>query len=183
MTTDAKRHRIRDLFARLALAAFDRRGLNRWAVLTLATVHAFAISAAHVATANEAWVQRYGGHGSRDDSPRAVAMDGAGNVIVTGSSYGASSSPDFATIKYSGAGVPLWTNRYHGLNDSAIAVAVDEDDNVVVSGIFATIKYLSSGTAVWTNVSSLKWRKPSSDGRGRKRQRGGDRIFPEPDQR
>ena len=65
------------------------------------------------------------------------------------------------TIKYSMAGVPLWTNRYNGLNgnDQATAVAVDGSNNVVVTGwsdnvggeAYATIKYSSTGVPLWTN--------------------------------
>ena len=43
-----------------------------------------------------------------------MAVDGNNNVIVTGYSSGSGSSYDYATIKYSSAGVPLWTNRYNG---------------------------------------------------------------------
>jgi len=37
-----------------------------------------------------------------------------GNVIVTGDSYRDFVTRDIATIAYSNAGVPLWTNRYNG---------------------------------------------------------------------
>ena len=49
----------------------------------------------------------------------------------------ADSYHDYATIKYSSAGVPLWTNRYNGpanSDDYAYAVAVDGSDNVIVTG-------------------------------------------------
>jgi hypothetical protein len=56
------------------------------------------------------------------------------------------------TIAYSGAGVPLWTNRYNG---TATAVAVDASGNVVVTGSsggdYATISYSGGGVALWTN--------------------------------
>ena len=65
-------------------------------------------------TAVQAWVQRYNGPGNGDDHATAVAVDGSNNVIVTGYSTGSGSGYDYATIKYSSAGVPLWTNRYNG---------------------------------------------------------------------
>ena len=43
-----------------------------------------------------------------------MAVDGSNNVVVTGYSSGSGSDYDYATIKYSAAGVPLWTNRYNG---------------------------------------------------------------------
>ncbi len=62
------------------------------------------------------WTNRYNGPGNGEDDAWAVAVDGRNNVIVTGRSdvNGYGTNYDYATIAYSGAGVPLWTNRYHG---------------------------------------------------------------------
>ena len=46
--------------------------------------------------------------------PAGLAVDRSNNVIVAGHSYASGSSEDYATIKYSAAGLPLWTNRYRG---------------------------------------------------------------------
>src|ERR1019366_3279801 len=96
----------------------------------------------------------------------AVAVDGSNNVIVTGYSDGGGYNFDYATIKYSSAGVPLWTNRYNGPGndaDYAFAVAVDGSNNVIVTGgsdagsypnyysDYATIQYSSAGVPLWTN--------------------------------
>ena len=109
------------------------------------------------------WTNRYNGPGNGDDYARAVAVDGSNNVIVTGYSTGSGSDYDYATIKYSSAGVPLWTNRYNGPgngDDYAYAVAVDGSNNVIVTGYstgsgsgydYATIKYSSAGVPLWTN--------------------------------
>jgi hypothetical protein len=78
-------------------------------------------------------------------------VDSSNNVIVTGYSDGSDGFCGYATIKYSSAGVPLWTNRYDepGNGVAASAVAVDHTGNVVVTGggtgdgaDFATVKYL-----------------------------------------
>jgi hypothetical protein len=95
---------------------------------------------AHSEVAVQAWLQRYGGPGNANDQPKAVAVDGNNNVIVTGAS---------ATIKYAGGGVPLWTNLYGG--GSAFALAVDSNNDVSVTGSPATIKYSSAGLPLWTN--------------------------------
>jgi Beta-propeller repeat len=109
------------------------------------------------------WTNRYNGPGNGDDHARAVAVDSLGNVVVTGDSLGSGSGADYATIKYSGAGVPLWTNRYNGPgngDDYAYAVAVDASGNVFVTGYslgygsgddYATVAYSSAGAPLWTN--------------------------------
>lgn len=103
------------------------------------------------------WTNRYNGPvGDSDDYARAVAVDGNGNAFVTGDSW-SGSEQEYATIAYSGAGVPLWTNRYHAPgsgNNFARAMAVDSNGNVFVTGKaggFATIKYSNNGTPLWTN--------------------------------
>jgi hypothetical protein len=103
------------------------------------------------------WTNRYNGPGNpSDDYARAVAVDGNGNVFVTGDSWNGSEQ-EYATIAYSGAGVPLWTNRYHtpgSGNNFARAIAADSNGNVFVTGKaggFATIKYSNAGMPLWTN--------------------------------
>jgi hypothetical protein len=85
-------------------------------------------------------------------------------VIVTGYSASSALYNDYATIKYSSAGVPLWTNRYNGPgngDDEACAVAVDHSGNVIVTGYstgsgsgndFATIKYICVPSPVMTGL-------------------------------
>ena len=58
-------------------------------------------------TAVLAWVQRYNGPANRDESAVAVAVDNNNNVIVAGSSTGSEGFSDYATVEYSGAGLPL----------------------------------------------------------------------------
>lgn len=107
------------------------------------------------------WSAVYNGTGNRDDDPYALALDSNGNVIVTGGSFSSVTATDFATVKYSPAGVELWVARYNGLQDFvdiATAVAVDSEDNVLVTGHsrgsgsandYVTIKYSSDGTQLW----------------------------------
>ena len=109
------------------------------------------------------WTNRYNGPGNGDDVANALAVDGSNNICVTGYSFDSGSFLDFATIKYSSAGVPLWTNGYNGPandNDVATAVEVDSIGGVVVFGYsrgsgtsddYATIKYSSAGVPLWTN--------------------------------
>jgi hypothetical protein len=109
------------------------------------------------------WTNLYNGPGYATDIGTAVAADGSNNVLVTGFSTGSGSAFDYATIKYSSAGLPLWTNRYNGPgngNDYANAMAVDSNNDVIVTGHstnnasgydYATIKYSSAGVPLWTN--------------------------------
>jgi hypothetical protein len=101
------------------------------------------------------WTNRFHRFGSIGDSPMALAVDGSGNVVVTGSSF--LDGYDYATIAYSSVGLPLWTNVYSGPvangDDVARALALDAVGNVFVTGYswggttgpdFVTIKYSSS---------------------------------------
>jgi hypothetical protein len=109
------------------------------------------------------WTNRYNGTGDGYDEPAAVAVDSSGNVFVTGVSRGNDSSDDYLTIKYSNAGVPLWTNRYNGPgngSDAASALVVDRSGNIYVTGKsdginynidYATIAYSNAGVPLWTN--------------------------------
>ena len=110
------------------------------------------------------WTNIFNGSANGDDTARAIAVDGIGNVYVTGDSTGSGSGQDYATIKYSSAGVPLWTNFFNGAvngNDVANAISVNENGDVYVTGSttatnfgytdFATIKYSAAGEPLWTN--------------------------------
>ena len=135
------------------------------------------------------WTNRYNGPGNGDDTARAIAVDGRGNVIVTGESWGTGSYRDLTTLAYSSDGVPLWTNRFNAAangDDQASAVAVDGSGSVIVTGFtgvqggsydYVTIKYsLSVALAIqkmeneavvsWTNVAfgwtNLGWRLQSA---------------------
>jgi uncharacterized delta-60 repeat protein len=103
------------------------------------------------------WARRYDGPANDSDSAHALAVDGQGNVYVTGESYGTSSWGDYATIKYNPSGARIWVKRYNGPgngDDSAYALAVDSQGNVYVTGYsygegstppdYVTLKYSAS---------------------------------------
>jgi uncharacterized delta-60 repeat protein len=106
-----------------------------------------------------AWVRRYNGPGNYLDWANAIAVDGLGNVYVTGYDFG--SSPDYATIKYYPNGDTAWVRRYNGPADSldgAVSIAVDAWGNVYVTGTsygsgtgedYATIRYYPDGDTAW----------------------------------
>ena len=89
----------------------------------------FALSSARAQTVVQEWVQYYGG-----GKPTAIAVDTNGDVVVTGDSWNGMNN-DYATIKYSNAGVALWTNRYELMQiDSSPAITVDISGRVFVTG-------------------------------------------------
>lgn len=103
------------------------------------------------------WSRIYDGGNS--DRGIGVAVDGGGNVYVTGLSR-SSNRADYYTIKYNSSGTELWSRRYdgNGSNDYAYDVTVDKDGNVYVTGQsilngdmdYYTIKYASDGATVWS---------------------------------
>lgn len=110
------------------------------------------------------WVKRYNGPGNDDDAAGSIAVDAAGNVYITGSSYGNGTNLDFATIKYNSLGVQQWVARFNNIgnnNESGNSLVIDNTGNVYVSGMadvagegkdFATIKYNSSGVSQWVSL-------------------------------
>jgi len=99
------------------------------------------------------WVVRYNNAlANGADEAAAIAVDSAGNVYVTGKSWGNTTGFDYFTIKYGSSGDMVWRVRYNhsGGNDEATAVVVDAAGNVYVTGRsqgngtgldYATVKY------------------------------------------
>jgi uncharacterized delta-60 repeat protein len=112
-------------------------------------------------TGVEQWSVRYNGPGNNEDVAKSIAVDGSGNVYVTGWSMGSSTGDDYATIKYNSSGVEQWVSRYDGgetLTDQAKSIAVDGSGNAYVTGTsfnsvtqhdYVTIKYNTAGVQQW----------------------------------
>ncbi len=94
---------------------------------------------------------------------RAMAVDAAGDVYVTGQAYyGLVQKPwDFCTVKYDGeTGNIVWRSTYNGPRENSIDIsmdiAIDLDGNIYVTGLsqgqyydFATVKYNPDGEELW----------------------------------
>ncbi len=94
------------------------------------------------------WLARYDGPSHGDDAARALALDSAGNVYVTGrdqnshvnSSGYTVSDYDYATVKYDASGREVWVARFDDLShgdDFGRLIALDGAGNVYVSGYSA----------------------------------------------
>ncbi len=90
-----------------------------------------------------------------EDAGSAVAVDSEDNIIVTGGSSD-DSSLNYGTLKYTpdGSQFPSWPKFYDsGGKDDARAVAVDFDDNIIVTGgsdgEWYTVKYDKDGNMKW----------------------------------
>jgi hypothetical protein len=111
---------------------------------------------------NQLWQAQYSG--GVFNQLNALAVDGAGNVYVTG--YSSSAGPYRAdTVKYDSNGQQLWVARYDagGIEDRANALALDASGNVFVTGIsclnvdcsesgFLTVKYDTNGAQLWSRL-------------------------------
>ena len=110
---------------------------------------------------NMLWEAGYDGGGN--DIPVAIAVDGTGNVIVTGATQPASGNFDIVTIKYSSSGQELWKHIYAGTAnkpDEPVALLTDASGNVYMAGVAVTnnkkdyllIKFAPDGTVVWSSL-------------------------------
>ncbi len=109
------------------------------------------------------WVARYNSDENLQDNISGLAVDGSGNVVVTGTIGSDLFNPnsDFMTIRYDQHGNQQWLARYNGPGNSwerAAGVALDRDGNVYVTGQsvgdttasdFATLKYDRDGALQW----------------------------------
>ncbi len=118
------------------------------------------------ASGKEQWVARYNSPDDLLDEAKAVAVDGKGNVFVTGKSDTVyrMNQRTCVTIKYDALGREQWVKRYRGLDNiqaDGVAIDLDARGNVYVAGTsnrnpndnffsdFMTIKYATTGEQEW----------------------------------
>lgn len=104
-------------------------------------------------------------HPSYKDFAVDMVKDNSGNVYVTGTSFQIDLTEDwrydFATIKYNSNGDSVWVRRYDSSignesEDNALAIGIDGQNNVYVSGNSyngnnnaSIIKYDANGNQIW----------------------------------
>lgn len=115
----------------------------------------------------------YNGAGNGADYATSLAVDGAGNLYVTGYSVGAAGNGDIVTLHYNGTTGEVmdgWPKAYDGGGyDYGVAVVVDpHNDDAVVAGTtfvgpgnhdLVVVRYASDGGTVWASDLDL----PGSD--------------------
>jgi hypothetical protein len=111
---------------------------------------------------NQIWVRTY--NEEEDDQPYAMAIDGSGNICVTGSSGRYQFDMDYLTIKYYPNGDTAWVRNYSrpgSTLDGALRIVTDNFDNIYVTGYttgigtlhdYTTIKYYPDGETAWVRI-------------------------------
>jgi hypothetical protein len=109
------------------------------------------------------WAKRFGA--ANDDLAASVAVDGGGNVAITGVFYGSVAfggatlrnpsnvMSDVFVAKFTGNGAHIWSKSFGGdYADYGVAIAADLDGNVLVTGTFnGTVSF---GGAALTSAST-----------------------------
>ncbi len=111
-----------------------------------------------LASVYKIWDATYDSGGN--DYARGMAVDGSGNVYVTGYS-GTFPNQDYTTVRYDSDGNEAWNVTYDGGDaDRAYGIAVNGSGNAYVTGVsqiggdldYTTIKYNLSGGVTWIAI-------------------------------
>ncbi|MCH8275038.1 MAG: SBBP repeat-containing protein [Armatimonadetes bacterium] len=110
----------------------------------------------------ELWVRRYNGAENGDEWAGGQALDGTGNVYVTGRTWGGASGNDVITVKYAPDGTVLWERIYDGpagRGDAGWGLTVDVAGNICVVGEarapnrdVLVLKYDPAGNLLWDSI-------------------------------
>jgi len=140
--------------------------------------HSDYITGKFSAGGTEQWLVPFNGSLNDLDFARSIALDGLGNIYVTGrcsvNNGTRTGGVNYGTVKYSNSGVQQWVQVYDSPDKSgsdAFEVVTDAANNVYVTGAsatkstsydYATIKYsqgnsLNSTSAVLTKTRSVNF--------------------------
>lgn len=113
--------------------------LNAVALIAIISAATSFAPNAQAETVKRMWEQVYNGPANSRNYVIGMALDGAGNVVVTGNSAGTSTVSDFYTAKYrANTGQLLWERRYNGpsnSDDNPYCLAMDSSGNAYVTGV------------------------------------------------
>jgi uncharacterized delta-60 repeat protein len=130
----------------------------KYLLVVILSVMLITVALAQVDTS---WTRRWTSAGANGDYVYGLAVDGSGNVYVTGGSNYLGTTPELLTIKYNASGDTVWTRvPVRTGSQMARAVAVGSSGNVYITGYtmetgngdFITIKYRADGSEAWTRL-------------------------------
>ncbi len=113
------------------------------------------------------WARRFDGLIGGEDYPRGIAIDNAGHVYVTGSSFDSAAIRSALTIKYDRAGEVLWVRRFlidslnHYEQDQAWGIILDQQQNPII-GVNKPANPSGSLFVKYNPDGSLQWRSAFS---------------------
>jgi len=110
---------------------------------------------------NLLWDRTWGG--SANELGRGIAVDGSGNVFISGETYiRGVGSYAFLFLKYDSSGNMLWNKTGRG---RGYGIAVDGSGNVFITGSYL-LKYDSSGNLLWNKTGGGRGYGIAVDGSG-----------------
>ncbi len=118
-----------------------------WVVTLLSAVTAHA-------QIQQAWVVHYNnGITNGTNAALKMTLDSNGNIYVLSVSQNTNYGTGYATIKYAPNGTQQWISCFDSLsvsNAAPAAFALDNSNNVIVTGNAGTVKYDDNGNQLWT---------------------------------
>lgn len=130
-------------------------GLRRVLHLCIVVLFSWVLMGVAWGSVTFEWSRRFDGSAHGPDEPVGVALDGSGNVFITGTYTRAGGETGIATIKYDADGKFLWLKRSAAAKPATAAgLALDASGNVLVTGesdgAMLTIKYDTDGNELWS---------------------------------
>ena len=122
---------------------------------------------------NAVWARRYTGIDWSAETLAGMALDPAGNVVVTGTSHSGAGPNKIVTVKYDRDGNPVWTNSFvppGGFNGEAKAIAADYIADIYIAvrvgygGDSLLVRLDRDGREVWSrSTGNSFWSRQDED--------------------
>jgi hypothetical protein len=114
---------------------------------------------------SQSWQTQFTVNTGGDVYVAAIALDGSGNILITGSAYnGSTNNYDLFLVKFNSSGVKQWHVLYNGSGnsyDSGAALVCGSSNEIYVTGAtwssatyidVVTLAYNSSGSVIWSQT-------------------------------